>query len=57
MLASDITNGFDPKLINITPEEVSKCRKTLRQKISAEKETLEKEKKSNENKQNINKKR
>ena len=34
MLVSDITNGFAPKLINITPEEVSKCRKTLRQKIS-----------------------
>merc|ERR1711874_346425 len=32
MLASDITNGIDPKLFNIMPEEVSKCRKILRQK-------------------------
>ena len=43
------------KMINITPEEVSKCRKTLRQKISVMKETLEKEKKSNETEQNGNK--
>ena len=56
VLANDITNGFAPKLINITPEEVSKCRKTLRQKISAEKETLEKKKKSIEIDQNIKKK-
>merc|ERR1711874_442618 len=40
MLASDITNGINPKLFNIMPEEVNKCRKTLRQKISVEKETL-----------------
>ena len=56
MLASNITNGADPKLINIMPEEVSKCRKTLRQKISVVKENLEKEKKTNETKQTINKK-
>jgi len=58
VLANDITNGFAPKLINITPEEVNKCRKTLRQKISAEKEkeALEKKKKSNETDQNIKKK-
>merc|ERR1712121_551555 len=53
MLAGDITNGIDPKLINITPEEVNKCRKILWQKISVE-ETLEKEKKSNEKKSNEN---
>ena len=52
MLARDIANGADPKLINITPEEVSKCRKTLRQKISVEKGLFEKEKKANEIKQN-----
>merc|ERR1712105_551435 len=56
VLANDITNGFTPKLINITPEEVSKCRMTLRQKISAEKEALEKKKKSIEINQNIKKK-
>merc|ERR1711888_174974 len=38
------------------PEEVSKCRRTLRQKISVENGTLEKDKKANETKQNINKK-
>ena len=30
MLARDIANGADPKLVNIMPEEVNKCRKTLR---------------------------
>ena len=52
MLARAIANRADPKLINITPEEVSKCRKTLRQKISVEKGLFEKEKKANEIKQN-----
>merc|ERR1712121_14375 len=56
LLAGDITNGIDPKLINITPKEVNKCRERLRQKISAEKDSLEKEKKSNDKKQIINKK-
>ena len=41
MLARDIANGADPKLVNITPEEVNKCRKTLRQKIWVEKGRLE----------------
>merc|ERR1712179_756577 len=36
-LARDIAKGADHKRFNITPEEVSKCRKTLQQKISVEK--------------------
>ena len=52
MLARDIANGADPKLVNITPEEVNKCRKTLRQKISAEKGLFDKDKKANEITQN-----
>merc|ERR1711888_176562 len=59
LLASDITNGIDPKPFSITPEEVNRCRERLRQKISAEKGSIEKEKekekKSNENEQFINK--
>ena len=51
MLARDIAKGADPKTINITPEEVIKCRKTLRQKISVEKGIFEKNKKANEIKQ------
>ena len=45
MLAKDTAKGADPKTINITPEEVIKCRKTLRQKISVEKGIFEKTRK------------
>ena len=45
MLARDIAKGADPKTINITPEEVIKCRKTLWQKISVEKGLFEKKRK------------
>ena len=51
MLARDIAKGADPKMFNITPEEVFKCRKTLQQKISVEKGIFEKEKKAKEIKQ------
>ena len=51
MLAKDIAKGVDPKRINITPEEVIKCRKTLRQRISVEKGLFEKDKKAKETKQ------
>ena len=56
MFASNIINRNDPKLIGITPEEVSKCRKALKQKVSEMKEAIEKKKKSNETEQNGNKK-
>ena len=51
MLAKGIAEGADPKVPNITPEEVIKCRKTLRQKIRAEKELLDKDRKANKVKQ------
>merc|ERR1712179_275200 len=50
-LARDIAKGVDHKRFNITPEEVSKCRKTLRQRVSVEKLKFEKEKKAKEIKQ------
>merc|ERR1712121_316528 len=45
LLASDITNGIDLKPFSIRPEEVNRCRESLRQKISAEKDSIEKKKK------------
>ena len=51
MLANDIANGVYPKMINITPAEVIKCRRTLRQRISLEKGLIEKDKKANETEQ------
>ena len=44
MFVSNIINKNDPKLIGITPEEVSKCRKALKQKVSEMKEAIEKKK-------------
>ena len=40
MLAKDIAKGADPMAINITPNEVNKCRKTLRQKNQCRKRAL-----------------
>merc|ERR1712121_37688 len=48
LLAGDITNGIDPKPINITPEEVNKCRERLRKKINVEKDNHKKKKKRNQ---------
>ena len=43
-------------MINIMPEEVIKCKKTLRQRISVEKGLFEKDKKGNGIKQDNTKK-
>jgi len=52
MLANDITKGIYPKMFNTTPAEVTKCRWTLRQRITLEKGLIEKDKKANEKEQN-----
>merc|ERR1711909_162016 len=46
MLVEDIARGVDPMGINITPDEVANCRKTLRQKIGREKALFEKDRKT-----------
>ena len=51
MLVEDIARGVDPMGINITPDEVANCRKTLRQKIGIEKALFEKDRKTKESKQ------
>ena len=51
MLANDIAKGVYPKMINITPAEVTKCKKTLQQRITLEKGLIEKDKKANETEQ------
>merc|ERR1711874_568024 len=56
MLAEGIARGANPMAIDITPDEVSNCRKTLRQIISTEKALYEKDRKTKESKQNSIKK-
>ena len=56
MLAKDIAKGADTMAINIMPDEVVKCRKTLRQRINIEKGLFEKDRKTNESKQDNTKK-
>jgi len=55
MLAEDIARGANPMAIDITPDEVSNCRKTLRQIISTEKALYEKNRKTKESKQDSTK--
>ena len=47
MLAEGIAKRANPMAINIMPDEVIKCRKTLPQKISIENALFEKDRKTN----------